>query len=389
MFWDPYVLKEGSKTHLFFGSLFCKSPAGYQLFWDPQQPKACDLKEVIFAIGYGFKAHPQDPGYKFRSSPVLAPAAPGQWDDHYIETPAVIRVEQDTYLFYSAWNQRQWKRYQIGVARLTSPTGPLEQTLLQTDRPFQRLQPDPLLPYSGQLQRFDRENTQEPSVVYRDGRFELFYLGIQARNKQSQQPLGNGPLDDSAEFESLSLGLACFDRQLQHQPCPQQLDQQPLLQTTFKQGQAQGAMVNIPEVRWSEALQRYLLFYTDFATGTGPQFQGNQIAWRHSVDLKNWSAAQMALAPGADPEANWGLASPSFQLQGRQLELYYTGWGLHQPTQPQPGACFQERFRTPLDPQHQRCISASLGYAQAQLQGPLPAPASNADGQPGPQPQHL
>lgn len=366
MFWDPYILKEGNDTHLFFGTLFCKKGSQYNIAWNPQQPTDCQLKDVIFAIGYGYRKNGSGE-FIFRKQPVLYPGTIGSWDDNYIETPSVVKVKNKYYLFYSAWNKRQWKRYQIGVAMLKG-SGELQKELLEKNRQFKRLLAEPLLPRSSIPHRFDRDNTQEPSVIFKDGTFELFYIGIRASKKgkdiPSGEPIGEGPLRDSQSiFEELGFGQACFNSELKNIPCKNQLAKEALLTTTFKGDNFKGDYINIPEIRYFNG--RYYLFYTDFSTGKGPLFKGNEIKYRTSVNLIDWSWPKLVLGPSTKGEDNWGLSAPTFAFGDNSIELYYSGWGLFSPSK--GDLCLQDRFRIALNLKHSQCVSSNLGYARSSL----------------------
>lgn len=353
-FWDPFIYKEGALTHVFFGSLFCRRGQTYDYTWNPANPQACRLDDAIFAIGYAL-----DDGsgrWRFRHTPVLFPAAAGAWDDHYIETPSLVRAGGRYLLFYSAWPKARFKRYQIGVAALAGGSG-LGKRLLDDESGFQRVGSAPLIPSGDGI---GRENTQEPSVVLNGRRLEIFYLGLVADRKGSSQPLGAAGLSEqTADLRAISLGRRCFDFGLRALNCGPQ--PAALLQTRFEPTGPSGAMVNTPEVLLVRG--RYLLFYTDLGSGRGPYFQGNHLSYRFAPDAIHWSDAIPLVGPSAG-ESAWGTASPTAAVmavsaRALTLDFAFTGWGSFKPASAS-GTCFEGRFRTPLDLAHRRCVTSSL-----------------------------
>lgn len=354
-FWDPFVYAEGGRFHWFFGSLFCRRGSRYELMWNPADPQACRLEDAIFALGYGLEAG--DGKWRFRRTPLFYPAPAGAWDDHYLETPSLLQAAGRFLLFYSAWPKTRYKRYQIGVATLPAAAG-LAERLLDEGLHFTRWSDKPLIPSGAGI---GRENTQEPSVVRRGQRLEVFYLGLQAERRDGSRLRETDPLAEAqAAVRRIALGRRCFSLSLRPLDCGPQ--PAALLETRFTPKGLAGDMINTPEVVWSG--RDYLLFYTDLASGRGPYFQANRIAYRRSADAVHWSEPVMLVGPEPG-ESDWGTASPTAALLGMSaghldLMFGFTGWGRYAPVQAQPGACFQGRFRTPLDPGHQACVTSSL-----------------------------
>ncbi|MCP4229786.1 MAG: hypothetical protein GY771_06520 [bacterium] len=104
--------------------------------------------------------------------PAVPLGADGEWDDEDVETPFVVKVEGTYHMYYCARGEPEggdWSpeaTYRIGHA--TSPDG-----LTWTKDPN-----NPVLDVSGlESEDWDALVTAEPSVVYRNNRFELFYVG--------------------------------------------------------------------------------------------------------------------------------------------------------------------------------------------------------------------
>ncbi|HIF01726.1 MAG TPA: hypothetical protein EYG03_10380 [Planctomycetes bacterium] len=231
MFWDPFILRDGPKVHLFFGTVFCQKQGRAHVSWNPENPGDCAFRDedLFFAIGYGFLDERQGTAIQFRPTPVLYPGKPGSWDDYYVETPALVRKSDTYYLFYSAFPRAAAKRYQIGAATLQVGSGEsLEDALLRDEKTFERFSDEPILRPSRTGLHFDRDNTQEPSILLRNnGQFELYYLGIRATKANSSDQIGDAPLIDGSQFQEIGFGRVLLDENLQRVPSTN--DHQPFL----------------------------------------------------------------------------------------------------------------------------------------------------------------
>jgi len=362
MFWDPFILREGPKVHLFFGTVFCQKQGRAHVSWDPKNPGDCAFKdeELFFAIGYGFLDERQGSAIQFRPTPVLYPGKPGSWDDYYVETPALVNRAGTYFLFYSAFPKATAKRYQIGAATLTLSGGEsLEQALLSGEQTFNRFGNGPILAPGRTGSHFDRDNTQEPSILYRNGRFELYYLGIKATKPNSSVPIGDAALIDGSQFQEIGFGRVLFDDKLRRIPSDD--DHRAFLSTQFQESGVTGDLVNIPQIMFHDG--RYHMFYAPL-DGTGPSHQNSSIAYRSSSDGIEWSQPKGLLQKGTGQEDNWGIMAPCPSINGGRFELVFTAWGHW--SKLAPTQCLKGRFRTPvgIGTDHQGCLSMSLGFAE-------------------------
>lgn len=331
--WDPYIHEDQKGTHLFFGTLFCRLKTQYTLFYSPG---SCEIDKSIFAIGYGFKAKGEN-DFRFRSSPVLDPGAQGQWDDNYVETPSLVKVEGNYFLFYSAWNKKAWKRYQIGVAKLESDS--LNQLLL-SDQKFSRIFSIPLIAPTHSGTDFDRENTQEPTAVWNEEkeRFEVYYIGIRANQKGSTLSLSpEAPLDDKfADIKEIGFGRKCFDINLRSLDC----ENHASLSTRFDDF-SRLDFINMPEVKINNG--QYWLFYSDLSSaGSDNDFPYGykRTSYRTSYDGLNWSAPSII-----QETLGRGVHSPTVTFGPSGFSVFAQSWWFINANEPKD--CFENYFSLP------------------------------------------
>jgi len=346
--WDPALLREGPVEHLFFGNLFCEDKTGRLSYSKgPGDSEFC--RRVVFAIGYGVRDLRKGPGFKFRSTPVFLPSA-ASWDNNYVETPSVAKRGNTYYLAYSAWPKLplENKRYQIGVASLDSKN--LAADLLNTAVVFKRLRKNPVIPRNNDTgSGFDRENTQEPSLVYRPDldRFEIYYVGIRAR-----QPLApDQPLKDIAQ---LGLGRVCFNNIFNKVPCSRVVTANPVLLNT-----------NMPDVSFYGG--KYFLAYSGLnelrsARARFP-YGYKKIYLRSSVNGVDWGKPTALLKRSfnsANERDGIHSASVSFGEAGA-FTAAYQGWKLI------PGAdCIKNGRRIMLPDAAGNCQQSALLIVQGQ-----------------------
>lgn len=348
--WDPALLREGTAEHLFFGNLFCQDKAGHLSYTkDPRDKEFCG--KVVFAIGYAFRDVRKGPGFTFRETPVFLPSA-DSWDNNYVETPSVAKRGDTYYLAYSAWPKLPLgnKRYQVGVAALESKD--LAADLLVKGAVFKRLRKDPVIARGSDADSgFDRENAQEPSLIYdpRRDRFELYYVGIRAK-----QPLPpDARLNDIAQ---LALGRACFDKGFNKTPCSGAPENLMLLNA------------NMPEVSFQGG--RYYLVYSDLndlrKAGAGFPYGYKKIYLRTSVDGAAWDGpAALLERPFNKVNELDGVHSASLSVtEAGAFTLVYQGWGL-----PQNGDCLKNGARVMLPFAAGLCRQSTLVLAEGRLPG--------------------
>lgn len=335
---DPAVLKDEEGYHLFFTTIFCKKSGSYYFSWDSHNLGACDITNVIGSVGYAFSV---DGGYtwEFRGSPVIVPG-PEPWQSGDLETPHAAILGDTLYLFYSAMGEYSGQpfphRYQVGAAILDLNGGTIHQTLMSEAVTFQK-RPDPLLPFNVTSTAFDN-NTQEPSVVIRDDKLELFYVGVgfSLPGEHADAP--------GQSITSVGMAKAVFDQNLN------------LI------SKSAGYLIdnaNITEVKYVGGT--YRVFSTTLEQG---EFHQNEkINYFSSTDGSNWSESEILLYPG-EGEAfdNWGIMAPTVVVEDGSIVMFYTGWSI------EDHECFPEpfppdvRFGRPSD-NNTKCIYGSVGRA--------------------------
>jgi len=335
---DPAVLKDGEGYHLFFTTIFCKKSGSYYFSWDSHNLGACDITNVIGSVGYAFSA---DDGYtwEFRGSPVILPGPEG-WQSGDLETPHAAILGDTLYLFYSAMGEYSGQpfphRYQVGVATLDLNGETIRQRLMSEAVTFQK-RSDPLLPFNVTSTAFDN-NTQEPSVVIRDGKLEVFYVGVgfSLPGEHADAP--------GQSITSVGMAKAVFDQNLN------------LI------SRSNGYLIdnaNITEVKYVGGT--YHVFSTTLEQG---EFHQNEkINYFSSTDGTNWSASEILLYPGEGGAFdNWGIMAPTVVVEDQSIVMFYTGWSI------EDHECFPEpfppdvRFGRPSD-NNTKCIYGSVGRA--------------------------
>jgi predicted GH43/DUF377 family glycosyl hydrolase len=335
---DPGVVADSEGYHLFYTSYFCNAGGTYYYSWDVNNLAACNILDAVATVGYAFSS---DGGltWEFRGRPVVMPG-PEAWQCGDLETPHAVIVGDTVYLFYSATGAFQGQpfseRYQIGVATLDLHGETIRRRLMTEDAEFTR-RPEPLLPYNTTATAFNN-NTQEPSVVVRDGRLEIFYIGVKLAEPQlpadapGQSILGYG-LAKAVFTPDLSL-VENSDRYL-----------------------LPGA--NITEVKYFDSA--YYVFST---TGTNGEFHRQErIELYRSSNGVTFSSPVDVLSPQTSFDS-WGLMAPSVVVNDSSLVLFYSGWS----SEDHP--CFPEplppdtRFGRPSD-NGATCIHGAIGRAVA------------------------
>jgi hypothetical protein len=114
------------------------------------------------------------------------------------------------YLFYSALGSRNGKafesRYQIGAAALELDGKTARESLMDESVHFVKNR-DPLLPFNLEKTHHDN-NTQEPSALWKDGRIELFHVGLKLKKPAESVTAAGQEITDVAIYRAL------FDKEL-------------------------------------------------------------------------------------------------------------------------------------------------------------------------------
>src|SRR5262249_27761188 len=134
-------------------------------------------------------------------------------------------------------------RFQLGVSRFPLGARGIRRSLLDTEETFERIRKTPLVAFCLTGTSFVN-NVQEPSVVCRDDRFEVYFLGISLA-LPDQTPEAKGQ-----KIVGVGLGRAVFDKAFHEL----ERTDKPLLRS-----------VNMPEVTFHDG--RYWLFSTGFGRG--------------------------------------------------------------------------------------------------------------------------
>ena len=336
MVFDPGVYADAEGYHLFFTTPFCRRDGTRSYSWDPAHPLDCDIIDALGSIAYAFSA---DRGrtWMFRRTPVVLPPTSG-FDSAKIETAHVFRVGDTLYLTYSADGDRGGRklpsRYQIGIAKLELRGRSVRDALMDPSQRFER-RPTPWLSFDLTPGRFDN-NVQEPSVVVRDGRIELYYIGLGLS-------LPEEPIDAPGQaIESVALGRAEYDLGLHL------LSRSRAPLTDF---------VNLTEVRYFDG--RYHMFAS---TLVGGEFhRDEEISYATSSDGLVWSPETVILSlrkrPGWDA---WGMMAPTVAVEDDRVVLFYTAYEAAR------HRCFpvpkNGRFGMPVAG-GSKCLFATLGRA--------------------------
>jgi hypothetical protein len=299
---DPSIIADGEGYHLFYTAFFCREPDGSWSFsWDPQRAQACDLNQAFGTTAYAFSS---DGGrsWEFRRTPVI-PKGAEPWNDGDIETPFVSRVADRLYVFYCALGSREGaalhNRYQLGVATLDLGGRSIREALLATDETLVHRQ-EPIVA-ADLVERYGINNAQEPSVVVRDGRFELYFVSL---------GLAKPAEDVTAPGQELSLALRLL--RLDETLSPLEPPSAPL---------ATGGTANITEVRFFDG--RYHLFAT---TAELDGHENDEITYSVSGDGLHFTAPTTILRRRDGAFDNWGLMAPTVVVEPDSVVLFYTAW---------------------------------------------------------------
>ena len=335
---DPCVIADSEGYHLFYTSYFCKAGGAYYYSWDVHNIAACNILDAVSTVGYAFSS---DGGltWQFRGRPVVLPG-PEAWQRGDLETPHAAVLGDTLYLFYSATGtyagQPFPNRFQVGAATLELEGKTIRQRLLLDHAEFTR-RPEPLLPYNTTASAFNN-NTQEPSVVIRDGRLELFYVGVKlSRPQLPPEAPGQSILD-------VGLARAVFTPDLSPLETP----------TGYL---LPGA--NITEVKYFDGA--YYVFST---TGTNGEFHRHEriVAYR-SLNGATFSSPVDLLSPQTSFDS-WGLMAPTLVVNDSQVVMFYSGWSsVDHPCFPDPLPP-DTRFGRPSD-DGTACIHGAIGRAVA------------------------
>lgn len=306
---DPCVIKDESGYHAFFSVYYIKNKeTGKHWFsYDPANPDDYDMSDCMGGMGYAFSA---DRGLTWtcRETPLVT-TGPEEWQTHSVETASVIKLEDSLLMFYCAQGDRDGKRftsrYQIGVASLDLGGKSIEEKLLDESVVFAKRK-TPLIPI-----RLDKthhlNNTQEPSVLLKDGNIEIFYIGLSLSKPSEAIEKGN-------KISDMAMYKAVFDTDLNlvsHSEAPV----------------LKGA--NIIEVHYRDGV------YHTFSTKSPPLLvrlfaefhKDEKITHCLSKDGVNWTKEDLILEGGSTGAFDgWGIMAPTVVFEKDHVVLFYTAW---------------------------------------------------------------
>ena len=254
MVFDPHVYADEEGYHLFYTTSFCRRLYSLSYSFDPAAPDYCNIVNAVGSIGYAFSSD-RGLSWEYRQTPVVLPAYSG-FDSAKIETAHVFRVGDTLYLSYSADGDIRGRkleaRYQIGIAKLELGRRSLREALLEESDTFKR-RSRPMLAYSMEEGKLNN-NVQEPSVVIRDDRIELYYIGLGLKLPEEAVTA------PGQEITSITLGRADFSSGLAAVSAPEE---------RLTRG------VNITEIKYFDEM--YHLFGTLPRTGRVSQGRGTHL----------------------------------------------------------------------------------------------------------------
>jgi predicted GH43/DUF377 family glycosyl hydrolase len=335
---DPALYEDAEGYHLFFTSYFCQKNGTWFYSWDPANPGDCDISDAIQTLGYAFS---NDKGltWKVRETPLLVPG-PEDWDKDAVETASVILKNDTLCLFYSASGYKNGslfsERYQIGMARLSISGRTIKQALLTDGDRFTK-QTTPFIPFDTQTSSL-QNNVQEPGILLKDNRFELYYIGLKLSIPDA------GFDEGGQEITSIKLLRQKYD------PNFNPIGNSEVCQIPHN--------VNMTEVKFFNT--EYYLFYT--TTEPGNFHEDEKIGYSTSADGINWEQGTIILQKDAGhPYENWGVMAPTVTLDADSVYLFYTAWGT------EGHACFPVsatgRFGLPLSAN--QCVYGTMARAVA------------------------
>jgi hypothetical protein len=118
-------------------------------------------------------AGPASPGrwQVYPQNPILAPGQPGSWDSGALGTMTTVKAGNVYHMYYEAWGRR-------GKAYSDSDYSTLQigHAISQDGIHWTKDPANPVLPH-GTGNDWDRDGTWDPSVIYEDGLFKMWYGG--------------------------------------------------------------------------------------------------------------------------------------------------------------------------------------------------------------------
>lgn len=293
---DSCVISDAEGLHLFFSSFFCDTPQGPSPFWKAEFGEQFDIMKLKTGIAYAFSAD-RGMNWTVRPTPVLMPVDDG-WDDFRVETASALVKDGVLHLFYCADKKQMHARYQIGEASLALAGKTLRETLLVQGRTPTRSRATPVLAGITDRPSF-RNNVQEPSILYFDGHFELYFVGLQLSDP-------GAAIDHPGQsIRRVGLGRALLDDSLK----VVEVSEKPLID-----------LANIIEVH---RMDDHLVMFTTLP-GEGKAHRRERIGYHTSRNGVRWSRPKEVVASQPAGFDSWGCMSPTVVREADRWILFYT-----------------------------------------------------------------
>jgi predicted GH43/DUF377 family glycosyl hydrolase len=293
---DPCVISDAEGFHLFFTSFFCHTPEGLSPFWKAEFGEQFDIQKLTTGIAYAFSAD-RGMNWRVRPSPLLLPVG-DSWDNFRVETASAVVKGGVLHLFYCADGKQRPARYQIGEASLALGGETLREALLVHGRTPSRGRATPVLAGITDRSSF-RNNVQEPSALYFEGRFELYFVGL-----QFSEP-GEAVDHPGQTLRRVGLGRALLDDSLKLI----EVSDKPLTD-----------LANIIEVKRTD--DRLVLFTT--LAGEGKAHRRERIGYQTSRDGRSWSRPKEVVSSRPMGFDSWGCMAPTIVQEADRWVLFYT-----------------------------------------------------------------
>jgi hypothetical protein len=104
------------------------------------------------------------PLVKYEHNPILKAGNPGDWDESGIFEPFFLFDGSKFFCYYESETKSKKKDWQIGVATASKITGP-----------WKKYSKNPILSYTGIEGDYDMQCIADPSVIYRNSTYEMWY----------------------------------------------------------------------------------------------------------------------------------------------------------------------------------------------------------------------
>jgi hypothetical protein len=155
---EIYLSAVTKQAYLRLGSFLCLGSLVFAL--SPLCPTLCGQESADPFKGNGRWC-------QYTNNPILAPGPRGSWDAGAIETMTVVKVGEGYHLYYEGWARAADGG--LGVIQIGHATS-------RDGKHWTKDPANPVLP-TGKPNDWDRSGTWDPSVIYEQGVFKLWYGG--------------------------------------------------------------------------------------------------------------------------------------------------------------------------------------------------------------------